>query len=181
MAHREQAEFCTSIQKKYPELFINKKVIDFGSFDVNGNNRYLFTGGSYLGLDAGPGRNVDIVCLAHEYDAPTQSFDVVISTEMLEHDRYWGMSLQNMCRLLKSGGLLLITCATTGREEHGTIRQEGHWHPAFMQAGFDSYYRNLTEEDFRLVMNCDVVFSEYGFSTNNTAPHFDLYFYGIKK
>lgn len=181
MAHREQAEFCTKIQQTYPELFINKKVIDFGSFDVNGNNRYLFTGGSYLGLDAGPGKNVDIVCLAHKYDAADASFDVVVSTEMLEHDPWWRLSLRNMYRVLKSGGVLLITCAAPGREEHGTVRQVGHWHPAFAYDEAKTYYGNLDENNFREVFDCENEFTDYGFAASDNLSHPDTYFYGIKK
>lgn len=179
MAHHQQVNFCTAVLNQYPDLFKDKKVLDMGSFDVNGNNRYLFSGGSYIGVDAGPGKNVDVVSLAHEYNDPDSSFDVVVSTEMLEHDMYWRESLLNMLRLLKSGGMLLITCAGEGREEHGTIRQVGHWHPAFAHQGFNEYYKNLNEEDFREVFDCDTEFSQYKFEDNPESC--DTYFYGIKR
>src|SRR5262245_19019640 len=178
MAHQEQINFCTSVLNKHPDLFKDKKVLDMGSFDVNGNNRYLFTGGTYTGVDAGPGKNVDVVSLAHEFDAEDESYDFVVSTEMLEHDMHWVLSLQNMFRVLKKGGMLLITCAGEGREEHGTIRQVGHWHPAFAHAGFNEYYMNLTENDFRKVFtDTETFFSEYAFEYNPKSC--DLYFYGV--
>lgn len=53
---------------------------------------------------------MDVVCSAHEFKSD-EPFDVVISTEMLEHNRHWLASLANMCKLVKSGGVLLFTCA----------------------------------------------------------------------
>jgi len=72
---------------------------------------------TFTGIDIGPGLNVDIVCSAHEFTSDTL-FDVVISTEMLEHNKYWHQSLRRMYDLLKPGGLLVITCAGYGRHEH---------------------------------------------------------------
>lgn len=39
--HKEQINYCLSIKNKYPELF-KGKILDCGSLDINGNNRYLF-------------------------------------------------------------------------------------------------------------------------------------------
>jgi hypothetical protein len=41
MAHKAQREFCDSVRVKYPEMFKNKKVLDVGSLDNNGNNQQL--------------------------------------------------------------------------------------------------------------------------------------------
>jgi hypothetical protein len=41
---------------------------------------------------------------------------------MLEHNKYRKESLQNMYDLLEDRGVLVLTCATTGRAEHGTTR-----------------------------------------------------------
>lgn len=51
MAHPEQVEFCTRIKNKFPDFFKNKNVLDVGSLDINGNNRYLFQNCSYTGVD----------------------------------------------------------------------------------------------------------------------------------
>ena len=37
MAHKEQWVFCGQVKGLHPEYFENKKVLDIGSFDVNGN------------------------------------------------------------------------------------------------------------------------------------------------
>jgi hypothetical protein len=42
MAHKEQRDYFETVQKKFPETFVNKKVLDIGSYDFNGTNSYLF-------------------------------------------------------------------------------------------------------------------------------------------
>jgi 2-polyprenyl-3-methyl-5-hydroxy-6-metoxy-1,4-benzoquinol methylase len=56
------------------------------------------------------------------FDALAGLFDVVISCEVMEHNPFWVATLTNMIRLLKPGGLLVMSCATIGRKEHGTAR-----------------------------------------------------------
>lgn len=48
MAHQAQIDFCTKIKNKIPQFFSNLKVLDVGSLDINGNNRYLFDNCEYL-------------------------------------------------------------------------------------------------------------------------------------
>ena len=180
MAHREQIQFCTKIRNKYPSMFKNKNVLDVGSLDINGNNRYLFENCNYVGIDVGQGKNVDIVCKAHEYNMPDNSYDLIVSTECLEHDMHYSQTLKNCARLLKKDGLFLMTCATTGRREHGTRRTSPQDAPLLSQHDeWQDYYKNLTEEDIRESINIDLIFSEYQFEVNSISC--DLYFYGVKK
>ena len=37
MAHKEQKDYLDKIKLKFPQAFKNVKVLDIGSFDVNGN------------------------------------------------------------------------------------------------------------------------------------------------
>ena len=173
MAHPQQVNFCQSVVDKFPSKFQNKVVYDFGSLDVNGNNRYLFYNCEYVGIDLGEGKNVDVVSKAHEFK-PTKKADVCVSTEMLEHDIYWDKSLQNMLRLLKKGGVFLITCATTGRGEHGTTNSKSPFASPFT----NEYYKNISDEMFLSAVDVKL-FSEYEL-TGNERPY-DLYFWGIKK
>lgn len=108
MAHKQQIEFCSSIKRRFPELFSNKFVLDVGSFDVNGNNSYLFQDYLCLGIDVAIGRNVDICTKGHELALPDASVDVVVSTECFEHDQYYELTLNNIARMLKPGGLFLL-------------------------------------------------------------------------
>ena len=177
MAHPEQANFCRSVKKRYPNKFKDCSVVDIGSLDINGNNRFLFEGNyEYIGVDVGEGKNVDVVSKGHEYK-PGRLFDIVISTECFEHDQHWRETIQNCIDLLKPQGLFLFTCATTGRHEHGTRRTTPQDSPLTLEM-FNDYYMNLTEQDILSIPGFHDSFSEYGFSVNNGTK--DLYFYGLK-
>ena len=175
MAHREQREWCELVKYAHPEFFIGTNVLDIGSLDINGNNRYLFEQCDYTGIDIGHGPNVDVVCSGHLFKSD-DLFDVVISTECFEHDEYWEQTLKNVINnLLKEGGLFLFSCAAPGRPEHGTKKTSPKDSPFTTD-----YYRNLSEADIRSVLDCDNIFSNYKFKTRKEFPQ-DLYFYGIKK
>ena len=50
MAHTNQILYCESVKAKYPQFFKGVKVLDIGSLDINGSNRYLFENSDYLGM-----------------------------------------------------------------------------------------------------------------------------------
>ena len=172
MAHPEQREFCISVRNKFPSYFHNKSVLDVGSLDINGNNRYLFNDCSYIGNDIGSGKNVDLVIPIHKF-YPFYLYDVVISTEMLEHDQYYFLSLKAMLRILKSPGLLIITAATKGRPEHGTINFKPEDSPYT-----NHYYRNITKKMLNDGLDFEKNFTEWKCIINHKAC--DIYFWGIK-
>lgn len=137
MAHPAQQAFCQSIRDANPERFANVSVLDVGSLDVNGNNRHLFDGGTYLGLDRVPGPNVDHV---GDIMALAKTFDLVISTEALEHDPHWRTTFVAMCIMAQKS--LLVTCAGPGRPEHGTRRM-----PKANMVCDQDYYRNIAPSE----------------------------------
>ena len=179
MAHKEQKEFCLSVKRQFPEYFVKKTVLDIGSGDVNGNNNHYFEDCFVLGNDIGYGPNVHLLGFAHDLPFIDDYFDMIISTECLEHDREYSKTLNAAVRMLKSGGLYLFTCATTGRPEHGTSKSKPYQAFSTRIDGLEDYYKNLTEGDIREVLDVGKYFSEYEFSVNNT--HHDLYFWGIKR
>lgn len=180
MSHKEQQDYCKWVKDILPSFFKNVKVLDVGSLDINGNNRIWFEDSEYTGLDIGPGPNVDVVSLAHEYQAPDESFDVIISTECFEHDMHWEKSLANIVRMLKPGGLFVFTCASEGRPEHGTRRTKPEDAPLLEGFGeWGDYYKNLNEPDIRAAIDVDGIFATAFFQYEPVAC--DLYFYGIKK
>ena len=180
MAHIEQINFCSNVRNNHPDFFTNKNVLDCGSLDINGNNRYLFSDCNYIGIDVGEGTNVDIVSKIHEFDAIDDIYDTIISTECFEHDMYYKKSLINIIRMLKHGGLFLFTCASTNRAEHGTLRKESNSSPLTSRIPeWNEYYKNLTEKDIIEAIPVDDIFSEYEFISERNDE--DLYFWGIKK
>lgn len=92
-------------------------VLEVGSYDVNGSVRPLFAGPSYVGVDMRAGPGVDRVVNANSLPFPDATFDVVISTEMLEHDTRPWRSVAEMARVLRDGGTLILTAR--GYDERG--------------------------------------------------------------
>lgn len=120
--HHEQMQFVKEVWSWHRYTYAGCRVVDLGAGDCNGNNRDLFEGCDYLGVDVAAGPNVDLVSPAHLAPIEDASAGVVICTEMLEHDPHWEESLAAMRRMLRPGGLLILTCAAIGRPEHGTAR-----------------------------------------------------------
>ena len=94
------------------EEFNDRRVLEVGSQFVNGSVRSLIERfckpKEYIGVDIEPGRYVDIVLPAEkivEYFG-VESFDVVISTELLEHVQNWRLVINNMKSVLKRGGYI---------------------------------------------------------------------------
>jgi SAM-dependent methyltransferase len=184
MSHREQRQFCKSVRRKYPSFFSGCNVVDVGSLDINGNNKYLFHRCGYMGIDIVPGKNVNRVGVAKDVlkdlnDTYEYSYhgliqvDTIISTEMLEHDATWKESLKAMYDLLRPGGLLLITAAGDGRREHGT-----HQHSPTDSPGTNGYYCNVSNQMFASVLPATLFTTYY---LNQDPRKFDMQFFGIKK
>ncbi len=170
MSHGQQLDFVQSVKDEFPEYFKGTKVLEIGSLNINGSVRQFFEPDQYIGCDLGEGAGVDIVCEGHELPYANESFDVVISCECFEHDKHWEKTFQKMIDLARKGGLVIFSCATIGRPEHGTTRTS----PA--DAPFtNDYYRNLREEDFDQFKSS---FDSYRFS-QCLSPR-DLYFWGLK-
>jgi SAM-dependent methyltransferase len=92
-------------------------VLEVGSRDINGTVRRLFQGvRQYTGIDAIGGPGVDRVLDAHRLGEafPENQFDVVVSTEMLEHDSAFWRSVEQMGRVLRPGGFMLLTARGNG-------------------------------------------------------------------
>ena len=107
-----------------------RAVLEVGSYNVNGTVRPLVLRhgpASYLGVDQTPGPGVDQVVDAErlaEVFGPDR-FDVVISTEMLEHAADWKACMVAMANVLRPGGLLLLTTRSPGFPFHPF--PDDHW------------------------------------------------------
>ena len=160
MAHYAQQQYCISIKERFPDKFHSASVLDVGSMDINGNNRYLFDNCEYTGIDIGEGKNVDQVISGNLFKSETE-FDVIISTECFEHDKFWVATIFNTWMHLKRGGLYLFTCALDGRPEHGTTRTDS-WSSPFT----NDYYMNLNPDIVKTNLPLDKMFSQYEFNVN---------------
>ena len=175
MSHPAQNDYIKYVKGKFPAYFHKRQVLEVGSLNINGTVRDFFTECHYVGLDVAEGKGVDIVCEGQNYDAPTESFDVTISCECFEHNPEWVATFRNMHRMTRTLGLVIMTCATTGRPEHGTTRTTPQDSPLTIGLGWD-YYKNLTEQDFKDNFDLNTMFTDYQFLSQGT----DLYFYGVK-
>lgn len=95
-----------------------KDVLEVGSRNYNGTVRHLFRGKRYLGIDMDDGPDVDLVAIASDIPFEDESFDVVVTTEMLEHDPYFWLSMKEMSRVLRKDGYMLLTTRGIGFPYH---------------------------------------------------------------
>jgi SAM-dependent methyltransferase len=75
----------------------------------------------YVGVDLAPGPGVDVVCPAEGLLAEfgPESFDVLVTTELLEHVRDRRAVVHNLKCVLRDGGVLVGTTRSPGFEFHG--------------------------------------------------------------
>ena len=100
-------------------------MLEVGSRYVNGSVRPLIERFShpkeYVGVDIEDGRFVDLILpverLVEHFGS--EAFDIVISTELLEHVKDWRVAVENMKLVLKCGGIIYITTRSHGFQYHG--------------------------------------------------------------
>lgn len=102
-----------------------KRILEVGSHDVNGSVRSLIElwgePAEYIGVDINKGPCVDIVCNAEDIvnRFGKESFDVVISTDLVEHTKDWRTVISNIKNACKPNGLIVVTTANAGFPYHG--------------------------------------------------------------
>ena len=91
------------------------KILAVGSKQID-NDAYTYRDGiddkdfEYTGMDIEQGDNVDIV-VKHPYnwiEIESESFDIVISGQTLEHAEFFWLTFKEMARVLKPGGYMCI-------------------------------------------------------------------------
>ena len=179
--HDQPRNFTLFVKSILPDYFRNKRVLDVGSGDINGNNKFLFQNCEYEGNDIMAAKNVTIVSKTKDLPFPDESFDTIISTECFEHDPEYKESWKKIYKMLKPNGLFVFTCAAPPRGEHGTRRttpQDSYGCIARLE-DMQDYYKNLTHTDLNEVLDLNNTFSVW--NTYYEFTSFDLYFIGIKK
>ena len=113
------------------------RVLDVGSYDVNGNYKNIIPPGyEYIGCDIANGPNVDVV-MPTSFFIPfiDNCFDVVISGQCLEHCKNPFKLVREMARVLKPKGWLFVTAPFVWRE---------HKHPIdtfrYLPDGFEAIF-----------------------------------------
>lgn len=114
------------------------RVVEIGSYDINGSIRHLFNGASFTGIDVVPGPGVDVVADGATYQ-PDEAPDCVVCCEVLEHAPNADAIVANAGWMVQRGGSVLVTCATGSRLPHSAI--DG----ANLREG--EFYRNVPKDD----------------------------------
>jgi hypothetical protein len=117
-------------------------VLELGSRNINGSVRGLFAhcAPPYIGLDLVAGAGVDVVADAATY-IPAVKMQTVVCCEVFEHTPAAAQILDHIARqLLAANGLVIVTCATTGRLPH-SARDGGPLQPG-------EFYRNCAPAQF---------------------------------
>jgi len=128
-----------------------KRVLEVGSLDVNGSVRgdiMALGPAEYVGIDIRPGPGVDVVCDAGDLVETfgENAFDVVISTELLEHARDWRRIVSNIKRVTKPNGVMIVSTRSYGVDFH---RQPfDYWR--YQQEDFETIFSDVVVEDLRL-------------------------------
>ncbi|MGZ4944692.1 MAG: class I SAM-dependent methyltransferase, partial [Halobacteriota archaeon] len=130
-----------------------KSVLEIGSYDVNGSGRRcieFWQPSRYVGVDLEEGPGVDLVCNADNLMDifPEESFDVVFSTELLEHVKDPKKVICNMKRLCKRDGIILLTTRSYGFPFHPFPHDFWRFELSDMQSIFSDCKITDLETDF---------------------------------
>lgn len=121
--HRSSRDNMRAFRSAYLEARSGEPlyIVDLGSLDVNGSYRDLFAvpPWRYCGVDMAAGDNVDLV-LRDPYrwrEIATDSVDVLISGQAFEHIELFWLTMLEIARVLKPGGMCCLI-APSGGPEH---------------------------------------------------------------
>lgn len=95
----------------------NMTVLDIGGTNVNGSLRGFFTSNKmkYICLDIEPHPSVDIVVKpGDKLPFENGSIDIIVSTSCFEHDPCFWITFKEMCRVIKSDGIIYVNAPSNG-------------------------------------------------------------------
>jgi hypothetical protein len=186
--HADAYSFCASIvEKTDPFRDTPLLALDVGGANVNGTARVLWPRADWTVIDKEPGDDVDIIVdittnvERKKFDYFVyEKFDLVICTEVLEHEKNWEDVVSFCVEMLGDGGHLVLTCAGPNRQPH---RPDGthlpDWDAATTGENGEPFYANILPNTLiRRLTECSG-FKFRAFVYNPAVG--DIYVYGVKK
>lgn len=118
--HRTAYRNCKRFADKYLKSSEHHKILDVGSYDVNGSLQRIFMKDKwdYTGCDKEQGPNVDVVLEADTFPWSDKSFTCVVSSSCFEHDTAFWITFNEMERVTTDGGYIYL-CTPSSGPYHG--------------------------------------------------------------
>lgn len=112
------------------------KVLEVGSFNVNGTVRDIIT--VHTGIDLRKGKGVDLVCKAENLldHFDVGFFDSVVTTDTLEHVENWKECLTAISKVVKLDGWWVCTMASLAKGKHDYPNDYWRFEPAQIEQVF---------------------------------------------
>jgi len=129
-------------------LDINGKVLEIGAYDVNGNLNEELEGCDHVRLDMRDGPNVDVVANSHDMPFPDDTFDAVVCVDTFEHDNAFWVTMEEIHRVIKPGGAIVICVPTIGFVLHG--HPNDYWR--FTESAMKELLSGCTDVDTKLIV-----------------------------
>lgn len=146
----------------FKNIYLNSSdplnILDIGSLDNTGKNynyRTIFDNSNwnYTGLDYIDGDNVDILVddIYNIYEISDDSYDVIISGQLFEHLEFFWITMTEIERILKPGGICCII-APSGGPKHGSFEPDCY---RFYEDGMAALARYVDFEVLHVSTNSD--------------------------
>lgn len=151
MCHESVLEFGPQVL--LANHMMRKRVLEIGSYNVNGSLRAFVTAFhplSYLGIDAQEGPGVDRIediekpGLCERIGGP---FDLVLCTEVLEHVHAWRTAVDNLKDCITDTGYTLITTRSKGFSYHAFPDDFWRYEVDDMKAIFSGFEIQVLKSD----------------------------------
>jgi SAM-dependent methyltransferase len=130
----------------------NRTILEVGSREAKGGVGHIIKSygpAQYIGVDIEDGPGVDEICNALDLEERfgDGSFDIVISTEMLEHVFEWREAVTNLKKVVKPGGTLLLTTRSPGYPYHAAPHDHWRFTAGDMEKILSDFHIDVLEDD----------------------------------
>lgn len=130
----------------------DKRILEIGARTVNFSLRpeiEKLNPAEYIGVDIQEGMGVDQIVRVEELVQTfgAESFDVVFTTELMEHVEDWRAAISNLKQVCKPGGVILITTRSIGFKYHAYPYDFWRFEPEDMRAIFADCQVEALESD----------------------------------